>query len=159
MFQVNKSFTSLVYFILFDAIIRGKISLISFLSSSLLIYKNIIDFHISYFSEFIFKNLFKLEDSCLQSCDGYCLTLIWISHRHTFVPSILYPPPSLIHPSRLSQSTSFGRPLSYIKLRVYFTYGTEYVLMLFSQIIPPTPSPTESKSLFFMPVSPLLPCT
>ena len=30
--------------------------------------------------------------------------------------------------------------------------------MLFSQIIPPSPSPTESKSLLFMSVSPLLPC-
>ena len=30
--------------------------------------------------------------------------------------------------------------------------------MLFSQIIPGSPSPTESKSLFFMSVSPLLSC-
>ena len=33
-----------------------------------------------------------------------------------------------------------------------------HISMQFSQIIPPLPSPTESKSLFFTPVSPLLPC-
>ena len=34
-----------------------------------------------------------------------------------------------------------------------------YMFQCFSQIIPPSLSPTESKSLFFMFVSPLLPCT
>ena len=34
-----------------------------------------------------------------------------------------------------------------------------HVLMLFSQIIPPSPSPAESRSLFLTSVSPLLPCT
>ena len=32
-------------------------------------------------------------------------------------------------------------------------------VFLFSQIIPPSPPPAESKILFFMSVSPLLPCT
>ena len=43
-------------------------------------------------------------------------------------------------------------------LVIYFTYGNVHVAILFSQIIPPSPSPTESKSLFFISVSPLLPC-
>ena len=34
-----------------------------------------------------------------------------------------------------------------------FTYGNIHVLMLVSQIIPPLPSPTESKSLYFISVS------
>ena len=41
-------------------------------------------------------------------------------------------------------------------LVVYFTYGNIYVSMLFSQIISPLPSPTESKRLFYTSVSLLL---
>ena len=39
---------------------------------------------------------------------------------------------------------------------IYFTYCNIHVSMLFSQIIPPSPFPTESKSLFFTSVSLLL---
>ena len=59
----------------------------------------------------------------------------------------------------LSQCTSFECPVSCIKfgLVIYFTYGNIHVSRLFSQI-PPLPSPTESKSLFFSSVSLLLSC-
>ena len=69
-------------------------------------------------------------------------------------------PPSLPHPSGLSQSTSFGCPASCIAfaLVICFTYGNIHISMLFSQVISPSPSPTESKSLFFISVSLLLPC-
>ena len=80
--------------------------------------------------------------------------------KHVSPPSwTLLPRPSRTYPSRFSQSTGFGCPSPYIKLTlvIYFTYGNVYVSMLFSQIIPPSPSPTESKSLFFTSVSPLLP--
>ena len=39
-----------------------------------------------------------------------------------------------------------------------FTYGNIYILMLFSELFPPFPSPTMSISLFSKSVSPLLPC-
>ena len=38
-------------------------------------------------------------------------------------------------------------------LHICFTYGNIHVSMLFSQTIPPSPSPTESESLFFTYVS------
>ena len=61
------------------------------------------------------------------------------------------PPPSLPYPSGLSQSTGFGCPVSCIEfaLVICFTHGNVHVSTLFSQIIPPSLSPTESKSLFF----------
>ena len=56
------------------------------------------------------------------------------------------------------QCTSPECPVSCIEpgLMVYFTYGNIHVSMLFSQIIPPLLSPTESQSLFFISVSLLL---
>ena len=42
---------------------------------------------------------------------------------------------------------------------MYFTYGNVYVSMQFFQIILPYPSLTKTKSLFFVSLSPLLPCT
>ena len=68
------------------------------------------------------------------------------------------PPPSPSHPSGSSQCTSPEHPVSCIEsgLAICFTYDNIHVSMLFSQIIPPSPSPTESKSLFFISVSLLL---
>ena len=67
------------------------------------------------------------------------------------------PPPSPSHPSGSSQCTSPEHPVSCIEtgLVIYFTYNI-HVSKLFSQIIPPSPSPRGSKSLFFISVSLLL---
>ena len=46
-----------------------------------------------------------------------------------------------------------------LPLALCVTYSNIFVLMLFSWIILPCPSPTVSRSLFFKSVSPLLPCT
>ena len=60
------------------------------------------------------------------------------------------PPPSASHPSGSSQCTSPKHPVSCIEsgLAIHFTYDI-HVSTPFSQIIPPSPSPTESKRLFY----------
>ena len=70
------------------------------------------------------------------------------------------PPPSLYHPSGSSQCTSPKHPVSCIEpgLVIPFIYDIIHVSMPFSQIIPPSPSPTESKRLFYTSVSLLLTC-
>ena len=111
------------------------------------------------------------SSSFIFSLENNYFTILWwfllyIDMNQPWVymcPPILntpLPPPSPYHPSGLSQSTHFGYPASCIELTlvIYFTYGNIHVSLIFSQIIPPLPSPAESKSLFFTCVSPLLPC-
>ena len=68
------------------------------------------------------------------------------------------PHPSPSHPSGSSQCTSPECPVSWMKpgLAFCFTYDNIHVSMLFSQIILHSPSPTESKRLFYTSVSLLL---
>ena len=77
---------------------------------------------------------------------------------HVFTILNPLPPPSLYHPSGSSQCTSPKHPVSCIKpgLAIHFTYDIIHVSMLYFQIIPPSPSPTESKRLFYTSVSLLL---
>ena len=71
------------------------------------------------------------------------------------------PPPSLYHPSGSSQCTSPKHPVSCIEpgLAIHFLYDIIHVSMPFSQIFPPSPSPTESIRLFYTSMSILLSCT
>ena len=68
------------------------------------------------------------------------------------------PTSSPYHPSGSSQCTSPKHPVSCIEpgLAIRFLYNIIHVSMPFSQIIPPSPSPTESKRLFYTSVSLLL---
>ena len=78
---------------------------------------------------------------------------------YTCSPSlILLPPPSRYHPSGSSQCTSPKHPVSCIEpgLATHFIYDIIHVSMPISQIFPPSPSPTESKRLFYTSVSLLL---
>ena len=70
------------------------------------------------------------------------------------------PPPSPYHPSGSFQCTSPKHPVSCIesRLMICFLYDIIHVSMPFSQIILPSPSPTESKRLFYTSVSLLLSC-
>ena len=68
------------------------------------------------------------------------------------------PPPSPYHPSGSSQCTNPKHPVSCIEpgLAIHFLYDIIHVSMPFSQIIPPSPSPTQSNRLFYTSVSLLL---
>ena len=70
----------------------------------------------------------------------------------------LLPPPSPHHPSGSSQCTSPKHPVSRIEPQraTCFLHDILHVSMSLSQIFPPSPSPTESKRLFYTSVSLLL---
>ena len=90
----------------------------------------------------------------------FCHTSTWIHHGCTRVPNPEppLPPPSPYHLSGSSQCTSPKHPVSCIEpgLAICFLHDSIHVSMPFSQIIPPSPSPSESKILFYISVS-LLP--
>ena len=95
----------------------------------------------------------------LQYCLGFCHTSMWISHRYTYVPSLLNPSPTT-HPIlafRLSQSTGLSSLchtanfdlLSILHLAVYmflcYSFNLCYPLL-------------HTLCLFYTSASPLLPC-
>ena len=80
-------------------------------------------------------------------------------HVYMCSPSwTLLPPPSPYHPSGSSQCTSPKHPVSCIEpgLATRLLHDILRVSMSFSQIFPPSPSPTESIRLFYTSVSLLL---
>ena len=111
-------------------------------------------YHKSLKNETVIKYIYFLT---LQYCIGFAM------YQHESATGIqvfpiLNPPPSPYHPSGSSQCTSPKHPVLCIEpgLVTRFIYDIIHVLMPFSQIILPSPSPTESKRLFYASVSLLL---
>ena len=97
----------------------------------------------------------------LQYCSGFCHTLTWVSHGFTCAPHPNPPPTFLSTRSLWVFPVHQARALvSCIQpgLVICFTLDSILVSMLFTQNIPPSPSPTESKSLFYTSVSLFLFC-
>ena len=111
---------------------------------------------------FIFKYkfiYFNWRLITLQYCIGFAI------HQHESAMGVHMfailnplPPPSPSHPSGSSQCTSPKHPVSCIDpgLVIRFTSDNIHVSMPFSKTIPPSPSPTDSKRLFYTSVSLLL---
>jgi len=124
-----------------------------FLSDSKWMIKQSCDNFIFYFFQFNF--IFKL----------YIIVLV-LPNIKTNPPQVymcspswtLLPPPSPYHPSGSSQCTSPKHPVSCIEpgLATHFLHEILHVSMSFSQIFPPSSSPTESIRLFYTLVSLLL---
>ena len=122
-----------------------------------ILWRILVEFWRDYTFFFFFANFSLFYFLTFQYCIGFAIyqhesaTVIHVS-------PILNPPPSPYHPSGSSQCTSPKHPVSCIKPgRVTcFIYDIIHVSMSFSQIIPPSPSPTESKRLFYTSVSLLL---
>ena len=78
--------------------------------------------------------------------------MVFAIHQHdqpqVYMSPLILNPPAQLPPhylSGFSQSTGFGCSASCVELAlvIYFTYGNIDVSMLFSQITPPSPSPTD----------------
>ena len=105
---------------------------------------------------FFFSCLFILLYNIVLVLPYIDLNLPWV---YMCSPSwTLLPPPSPSLSSGSSQCTSPEHPVSCIEpgLVIGFTYDNLHVSMPFSHIILPSPSPTESKRLFYTSVSLLL---
>ena len=107
---------------------------------------------------FFSLNLFNWRLITLQYCIGFAtLQPESATGAHVFPILNPLPPPSPCHPSGSSQCTSPKHPVSCIEPRLAIRFLFDiHVSLPFSPIIPPSPSPTESKSLFYTSVSLLL---
>ena len=116
-------------------------------------------FIFSFCQVYLFIIYFNWRLISLQYCGGFFIHWRESAMGVRVSPSWTPPPTYLPIPSLgSSQCTGPEHPVSCIKpgLAICFTYGNIHVSVLFSQIIPPLPSPTESKRLFYTSVSLLL---
>ena len=103
---------------------------------------------------YILKFMFNWRMIALQYCVGFCRTSTWISHRYTYVPSLLNLLPTPSHPSRLSQSSLHHTANSHWLSS--FTNDKVYASGLLLQFVPPSPfrlPTTLSTNLLYVHVS------
>ena len=91
----------------------------------------------------------------------FCHTSTWIHHGCTCVPNPEHPSHFLPHTISLGHPSPPALSILYPASNLdwwFISYMILCVSMPYFQIIPPSPSPTESKRLFYTSVSLLLSC-
>ena len=116
----------------------------------------------------IFLNLSFIDLFYFTILYWFCHTFTWIRHECTCVPhpeppfNLPHHPIPLGHPSAPAPSILYHasnldwRFISHMIIYDMISHMIIYVSIPFSQVIPPLPSPTESKRLFYTSVSLLL---
>ena len=110
---------------------------------------------------YFFKKFLFLLYFTLQYCIGFAIH--WHESAtgvHEFPILNPLPPPTSYHLSGSSLCTTPKHAVSCIghRLAIRFLHDSIHITMPFSQIIPPSPSPSESKSPLYTSVSFLLSC-
>ena len=97
--------------------------------------------------------LFQLENNCFTILCWF-VPYINMNQPQVYICPRPLEPPTLSHPSTLSQSTRFE---SYSKFLLVILHGNVCVSMIFSQFAASSSSRTVSTSLLTVPVYPILP--
>ena len=104
------------------------------------------------------KVTFNWRIIALQNRVGFCHVSTWVSHRYTYVASLLKLPLTPSHPSRLSQSTGLNSQshvvnFCWLSVLHMVTYMFPAVLS-----VHPTVLPTLCPQVCSLCLSPMLPC-
>ena len=102
----------------------------------------------------IFCLFVLLKDNCFTEF-VFCQTSAWISHKYTYIPSLLKPPPIALPIPPLSVDTEplfeFPEPYSKFPLAIYFTYGNISFHVTLSMHLILSPTLPTSISLYVYP--------
>ena len=105
---------------------------------------------------FFFSNLyFYWRIIALQNFVVFCQTSTWISHRYTYIPSLLNLPPTSLPIPLLCVDTEplfeFPKPYRKFPLPIYFTYGNlsfQITLSIYLTLSSPLPMSISLFSMF-----------
>ena len=90
----------------------------------------------------IISFVFNWRIMALQCCIGFCHTSPWVSHRYTYDPSLVNPPPTSPHPLACRRAPGLSALCRAANLQfIHFANSGVYVSMVFFQSVSASPSP------------------